>query len=64
MDFFRLPWDAYEKIRAQLRDFIRYPEVPLTGWPSKEAIEPYLLPAVSAADWEEFFESTPFDEEF
>lgn len=63
VDFFRLPWDAYEKIRAQLRDFIRYPEVPLTGWPAKEAIEPYLLPAVSAADWEEIFESTPFDEE-
>ena len=64
VDFFRLPWDAYEKIRAQVRDFIRYPEVPLTGWPSKEAIEPYLLPAVSAADWEEIFESTPFDKEF
>ena len=63
VDFFRLPWDAYEKIRAQVRDFIRYPEVPLTGWPAKEAIEPYLLPAVSEADWKEIFESTPFDEE-
>lgn len=63
MDFLRLPLDAYEKIRAQLWDFIRYPEVSLNGWPAKEAIAPYLLPAVSAADWEEIFESTPFDEE-
>lgn len=63
VDFFRLPWDAYEKIRAQLRDFIRYPEISLKGWPAKEAIEPYLLPAVSDADWAEIFESTPFDEE-
>ena len=63
VDFFRLPWDAYEKIRAQLRDFIRYPEISLKGWPLKEALAPYLLPPVSDADWEEIFESTPFDEE-
>lgn len=60
-DFFTMPKDIYRQIQKQLKSFLSYPAYPLPGWPEKPDLESYFLPPVSEADWEEIFESTPFD---